>query len=90
MLYNVVNKAAVSKLDYKNEIMDSVKEGAVVTGVTINGCMILKYPFKVSLPSRKLDIIDVGKLGLGIVSGVLVDPYEVQCYAVQQKWINYL
>ena len=32
--------------------------------------MTLKYLFKVSPPSAKLDINDVVKLGLGIVSGV--------------------
>ena len=52
--------------------MDSFKEGAIVTGVTIGGYMTLKYLFKVSPPSAKLDINDVVKLGLGIVSGVLV------------------
>ena len=34
--------------------------------------MTLKYLFKVSPPSAKLDINDVVKLGLRIVSGVLV------------------
>ena len=73
----------MSKPDYKKEIMDSLKEGAIVTGVTIGGYMTLKYLFKVSPPSAKLDINDVVKLGLGIVSGVLVKDY-----AVKQKWIN--
>ena len=34
--------------------------------------MTLKYLFKVSPPSAKLDINNVVKLGVGIVSGVLV------------------
>ena len=73
----------MSKTDYKKEIMDSLKEVAIVTGVTIDGYMILKYLFKVSPPSAKLGISDAGKLGLGIVSRILVKDY-----AVQQKWIN--
>ena len=85
MLYNrcsTYNKG-VSKPDYKKEIMDSFKEGAIVTGVTIGGYMTLKYLFKVSPPSAKLDINDIFKLGLRIVSGVLVNDY-----VVKQKWIN--
>ena len=41
-----------------------LKEGAIITGVTIGGYMILKYLFKVSPPSAKLNINDAGKLGL--------------------------
>ena len=52
----------MSKPDYKKEIMDSLKEGAIVTGVTIGLYMILKYLFKCP-PSAKLDINDAGKLG---------------------------
>ena len=64
--------------------MDSLKEGAIITGVTIGEYMILKYLFKVvSPPSAKLDISDVGKLGFGIVSGVFVKDY-----GVEKKWIN--
>ena len=48
--------------------MDSLKEGLIVTGVTIGGYLTLKYLFKVSPPNAKLDINDVVKLGLGIVS----------------------
>ena len=62
---------SMSKLDYKKEIMDSLKEGAIITSVTIGGYMILKYLFKMSPPSAKFDINDAGKLGLGIVGGVL-------------------
>ena len=65
--------------------MDSLREGAIITRVTINGYMILKYLFKVSPASAKLDINDAGKLPLGIVGGVLVKDY-----AVSQKWINSL
>ena len=36
--------------------MDSLKEGAIITSVTIGGYMILKYLFKMSPPSAKLDI----------------------------------
>ena len=50
--------------------------------------MTLKYLFKVSPPSAKLDINDVDKLGLGIVSGVLVKDYvvkaEMNLFSVEQ------
>ena len=68
---------------YKKEIMDSLKEGAIITSKTIGRYMILKYLFKMSPPSAKLDINDTDKLGLGIVGGVLVKDY-----AVEKKWIN--
>ena len=45
--------------------------------------MILKYLFKVSPPTAKLDISNAGKLIVRIASGVLVKDY-----AVQNKWIN--
>ena len=67
----------MSKTDYRKEIMDSLKEGAIVTGVMISGYMTLKYLFKVSPPSAKLDINDAGKLFLGIVGGVVVKDYMV-------------
>ena len=54
----------------KKEIMDSLKEGGIVTGVPIGVYMILKYLFKVSPPTAKLDIKDVVELDLGIVSGL--------------------
>ena len=66
------------KPDYKKEIMDSLEEGLIVTGVTIGGYMILKYLFKVSAPTADLDISNVDKLGLGIVSGVLVKDYTFE------------
>ena len=67
----------MSSKDYKKEIMNSLKEGAIVTGVTIDRYMTLKHLFKVSPSSAKLDINDVVKLGLGIVSGFLVKDYAV-------------
>ena len=73
----------MSKPDYKKEIIDSLKERAIVAGVTIGEYMILKYLFKVSPPTAKLDINNAGKLIVGIASGVLVKDY-----AVQNKWIN--
>ena len=48
---------------YKKEIRDSLKEGSIITGVAIGGYIILKYLFKVSSPSVKLDPNDVVKLG---------------------------
>ena len=77
---------SATKPEYKKEakeMMDSLKEGSVVTGVTIGLYITLKYLFKVSPPSAKLDVSNVGKLGFGIVSGILVKDY-----AVSQKWIN--
>ena len=73
----------MSKPDYKKEIIDSLKEGAIVTRVPIIGFMILKYLLKISPPSAKLNIIDVLKLSGGIVCGVLVKDY-----AVKKKWID--
>ena len=73
----------MSKPDYKKEIMDSLKEGAIVAGATIGEYIILKYLFKISLPTAKLDIRDAGKLLSGTASGVLVKDY-----AIQNKWIN--
>lgn len=67
----------------KKEIIDSLKESAIVTSVTIGGYMVLKYLFKMKPPSVALDISDVAKLGVGITAGVLVKDY-----AVDQKWIN--
>ena len=61
-----------TKPEYKKEIMDSLKEESIITGVTSSGYIILKYLFKVSLPIAKLDISNVGKLGLGILSGFIV------------------
>ena len=52
-------------------------------GVTIGRYMTLKYLFKVSPPRAKIDLNDTDKLGLGIVSGVLVEDN-----AVNQKWIE--
>ena len=63
--------------------MDSLKEGAIVAGVTIGEYMILKYLFKVSPPIPKLDISNAGKLVVEIASGVLVKDY-----ALQNEWIN--
>ena len=38
----------------KTELIESLKEGAVITGVTVGGFMILKYFFKLtpSTPSK--------------------------------------
>ena len=75
----------MSKLDYKKDIMDSLKEGTIVTRVTITGYTTLNYFFKIFTPGAKPDINNVVKLSLGIISGVLG-----KNYAVEQKWINSL
>ena len=72
-----------TKFDYKKEIMDSLKEGAIITGVTIGFFTFLKYLFKVSPPAAKLDATDIVKLGGGICTGVLAKDY-----AVSKKWIS--
>ena len=73
----------MSKIDYKKEIMDSLKEGSIVTRVTFSLYVILKYLFKASPPSAKLDLTDVGKLGVKIMSRVFV-----RDYTIEKKWIN--
>ena len=42
-----------TKPDYIKEITDSLKEGAIITAVTIGEFMILKYLFKMPPPSAK-------------------------------------
>jgi len=68
---------------YNKELISSLKESAIVTGVTVGTFMALKYLFKVTPPTAKLDPADIFKLGGGIAAGVFVKDY-----AVDQKWIN--
>ena len=71
-----------SNFDYEKEIKQSLKDGAVITFFTVGGYMILKYIFKLTPPTAKLDLTDVGKLGAGISTGVLLNDY-----AKNKKWI---
>ena len=73
----------MSKVDYQKENIDSLKESAIIVSVVVSGYMILKWGFKMTPPTAKLDITDVAKLGGGIAAGVLVKDY-----AVSQKWID--
>ena len=73
----------MSKFDYKKEFMDSLKDGAIITGVTLGVFFGLKSLLKTQPPSVKLDGMDALKLFGGISSGVLVKDY-----AVYKKWID--
>ena len=73
----------MSKFDYKKEITDSLKDGAIISAVTIGTFFLLKYAFKTTPPTAKLDGMDVMKLGSGICLGVLVKDY-----CVYKKWIT--
>ena len=42
--------------------MTSLKEGFIITGVTIGSFMVVKYLFKISPPTAKLDINDASKI----------------------------
>ena len=68
---------------YKKEIMDSLKGRS--NNYQHDNWRIhdLEVPLQDVAPSAKLDINDAGKLGLGIVGGLLVKDYTVS-----QKWIN--
>ena len=50
----------MSTTNYKKVIMDSLKEGAIATGVIFE-YMILEHFFKVSPPTAKLDISNAAK-----------------------------
>ena len=73
----------MSKFEYKKEIMDSLKDGAIITGVTLGVFFGLKYLLKTQPPTVKLDGMDALKLFGGISSGVLLKDY-----AVYKKWID--
>ena len=73
----------MSKFDYKKEVMDSLKDGAIITGVTLGVFFGLKYLLKTQPPTVKLDGIDALKLFGGVATGVLVKDYTVY-----KKWID--
>ena len=56
----------MSKFDYKKEFMDSLKDGAIITGVTLGVFFGLKSLLKTQPPSAKLDGMDALKLFGGI------------------------
>ena len=60
---------------YKKTMEDSLKDGLIISGVTIASFMILKYLLKTSPPAAKLDASDALKLTGGIVTGVFFKDY---------------
>ena len=42
----------MSKFDYKKEVMDSLKDGAIITSVTFAVCFGLKYLLKITSNSK--------------------------------------
>ena len=83
-LFNCIIKISKARLYKKRNHELSLKEGSIVTGVTIGGYVVLNYFFKISPPNPKLDINDVLKLGFGIIGGV-----GIKDYVLNQKWINH-
>ena len=73
----------MSKFDYKKEVMDSLKDGAIITAITLGVFSSLKYLLKTQPPTVKLDGMDALKLFGGIATGVLAKDY-----AVYKKWID--
>ena len=71
-----------TKFNYKKEIEDSLKDGAIITGVTLLAFYTLKA-LKIKAPSPSLDPTDALKLAGGICLGTLVKDY-----AVYKKWID--
>ena len=67
--------------NYQKEIVDSLKDGAIVTGVTLLTFYTLKL-LKIKPPTASLDPTDAFKLAGGICLGTLAKDY-----AVYKKWI---
>ena len=68
--------------NYQKEIMDSLKDGSIITGVTLLIFYGLKA-MKIKPPTASLDPSDVFKLAGGICLGTLAKDY-----AVYKKWID--
>ena len=72
---------SVKKFDYqkeiKKEIVDSLKDGSIITISTITLFYLLKTILKVSPPSASLNPNDMLKLTGGICVGTLVKDYLV-------------
>ena len=67
--------------NYKKDILDSLKDGGIVTGVTVLGCVTLKA-LKIK-PPFALDPIVILKVTGGICLGSLLKDYMVY-----KKWID--
>ena len=65
------------KFNYQKEIMDSLKDGSIITITTISLFYLLKGTFKVSPPTASLNVNDMLKLSVGICTSVLVKDYMV-------------
>ena len=68
--------------DWKKNIVDSIKDGIIITATTTEIFFALKVT-NVKLPKASLDTIDIINLAGEICRGVLVKDY-----AVYKKWIN--
>ena len=68
--------------DWKKNIVDSIKDGIIITATTTEILFALKVT-NVKLPKASLDTIDIINLAGEICRGVLVKDY-----AVYKKWIN--
>ena len=68
--------------NYKKDILDSLKDGAIVTGVTLLTFYTLKA-LKIKPPTASLDPMDAFKLAGGICLATLAKDY-----AVYKKWID--
>ena len=69
--------SSVKKFDYQKEIMDSLKDGSIITISTIALFYLLKNTLKVSPPTASLNVNDMLKLAAGICTGTLIKDYMV-------------
>ena len=74
---------SIKPFNYKKEIMDSLKDGSIITISTIALFYLLKSTLKVSPPTASLNVNDMLKLAGGICAGTLVKDY-----LVYKKYIN--
>ena len=70
-------------LDVKENLEESIKEGLVITGVTVGIFWLLKMGKIASYPKATLDASDIIKLSGDIITGALLK----DC-AVYKKWMN--
>ena len=68
--------------NYQKEIVDSLKDGTIITGVTLLTFYTLKA-LKIKPPTASLDPTDALKFAGGICLGTLAKDY-----AVYKKWID--
>ena len=68
--------------DVKKNLEDAIKEGLVITGVTVGIFWLLKIGKIASPPKAALDASDIIKLRGGVIAGAFFKDY-----AVYKKWI---